>query len=491
MTLGELFSGLIVDTSIPENLREAEVTGVTSDSREAESGFVYVCIKGASFDGHEKARELLEKGTAAVVTQTRLGTEREINVSDTRKLYPELLSAFYGRPTSRLKIGAVTGTNGKTTIANLCAQITRMTGHKTGVIGTLGVDTGEGLVYSHNGPPTTPEPRKLYRLFKEMTDVGTEYCFLEASSQGLAQNRFAQSERFTAGAFTNLTRDHLDYHGTMENYFAAKLSLFDRCKSAVVNIDDDYGKRAADYCHKKGIPCFTVSVAGEADYYTEMVKLYADRSEFILTDRAERKSYPVRFPMTGYYNVSNAIIAAVMCKIMDIPLCDSLSALQKCGGVAGRLETLYSGDFTVIRDYAHTADGLEKLLSSLKPLTKGRLICLFGAAGERDAGKRPEMGAVCAKYADLLYVTTDSPRHEDPQKTIDDVAAGIPQNVPHEEYTDRKQAVLAALNEARAGDVVALCGKGHEDYQAVGDEYLHFDEKEIVEEWERCSRQKK
>lgn len=490
MTLGELFSGL-VDIAVPENLRDEGITGVTSDSREAQSGFVYVCVKGASFDGHDKARELLEKGAAAVVTERRLSLEREINVPDSRKIYSELLSAFYGRPASRLKIGAVTGTNGKTTISNLCARITRAAGHKTGVIGTLGVDTGDGLRYSHDGPPTTPEPRKLYQLFKEMTDAGTEYCFLEASSQGLAQNRFAQSERFAVGAFTNLTRDHLDYHGTMENYFAAKLSLFDRCESAVVNIDDDYGKKAADYCRKKGMPCFTVSVEGEADYYTEMVKLYADRAEFILTDRAGKKSYPVRFPMTGYYNVSNAIIAAVMCKITGIPLNDGLDALSKCGGVAGRLETLYSGDFTVIRDYAHTADGLEKLLSSLKPLTKGRLICLFGAAGERDAGKRPDMGAVCAKYADLLYVTTDSPRHEDPQKTIDDVAAGIPQNIPHEEYTDRKQAVLAALNGARAGDVVALCGKGHEDYQAVGDEYLHFDEKEIVEEWERCSRRMK
>ncbi len=487
MTLGELFSGL--DIAVPEGLREVRITGVTSDSREAERGFVYVCVKGASFDGHEKARELLEKGAAAVITQKKLSLEREINVPDTRKLYPELLSAFYGRPTSRLKIGAVTGTNGKTTIVNLCAAITRATGHKTGVIGTLGVDTGEGLKYSHDGPPTTPEPRRLYRLFKEMADGGTEYCFLEASSQGLAQNRFAQSERFAVGAFTNLTRDHLDYHGTMENYFAAKLSLFDRCETAVVNIDDDYGKEAAGYCRKKGMPCYTVSVEGEADYYTEMVKLYADRAEFILTDRAEKKSFPVRFPMTGFYNVSNAVTAAVMCKIMGIPLCDSLDALQSSGGVAGRLETLYSGDFTVIRDYAHTADGLEKLLCSLKPLTKGRLICLFGAAGERDAGKRPEMGAVCAKYADLLYVTTDSPRHEDPQKTIDDVVQGIPQNIPHEEYTDRKQAVLAALNMAKAGDVVALCGKGHEDYQAVGDEYLHFDEKEIVEEWERCSRQ--
>lgn len=485
MTLCELFEGIC---DIPVQLRDTEVKGVTSDSREAEQGFLFVCIKGASFDGHSAAESVLQKGAAAVVTQERLGLDAEICVDNSRRIYPELLSSFYGRPTRKIKLGAVTGTNGKTTTVNLCAQITRSLGKQTGVIGTLGCDTGRGLEYSHDGPPTTPEPRKLYQLFAQMAEIGTEYCFIEASSQALAQFRFA-AERFGAAAFTNLTRDHLDYHKTMENYYAAKRSLFDMSEAAVINIDDEYGVRTAQYCRENNIPCETVSVYGRADYYTEYVKLFADRAELILTDEKAKKSYPLTFPMTGYYNVSNAIQAAVMCSKMGFDLADCLHALENGAGVSGRLETLYSGEFTVIRDYAHTEDGLEKLLSTLKPLTKGRLTALFGAAGERDAGKRPDMGAAAAKYADYLIVTTDSPRHEDPQQTIDDVLRGVPAGTAYSQFTDRREAVIFALETAQAGDLVALCGKGHEDYQAIGDEYLHFDEKEIVEKWLKEKKQ--
>lgn len=479
MTIGELFSGIC---DISAGLENIEVTGVTSDNREVESGFLFVCIKGGSFDGHSVAAKMLENGACAVVTGEKLGLDREINVANSRRTYPELLSRFYGAPTRKFKLCAVTGTNGKTTVVNLCSQITRLLGHRTGVIGTLGTDTGSGLKYSHDGPPTTPEPRRLYRLFAQMAEEGTEYCFIEASSQALAQYRFA-AEDFAVGAFTNLTRDHLDYHGTIENYFAAKRMLFDMCENAVVNIDDEYGRRIAEYCREKGVPLKTVSVDGEADLYTEFVKLSAHKSEFILTDRAAGKSYPVRFAMTGLYNVSNAVEAAVTVHLTGVPMDEVLCALEKIEGVAGRLETLYTGDFTVIRDYAHTEDGLEKLLSMLKPLAKNRLIAVFGAAGERDAGKRPDMGKTTAKYADVLIVTTDSPRHEDPQQTIDDVVRGIPEGIPHEEFTDRKAAIFRALGMAEKGDVIALCGKGHEDYQAIGDEYVHFDEKEIVEEY--------
>lgn len=479
MNIGELFAGVC---KVPEDLRNIEVAGVTSDTREVESGFVFVCIRGDRFDGHLKAAEMLENGAAAVVTSKTLGLEREICVSNSRKIYPELLSAFYGHPTRKIKLCAVTGTNGKTTIANLCAGITRELGYRTGVIGTLGTDTGGGLQYSHDGPPTTPEPRRLYGLFAQMAKEHTQYCFIEASSQALAQYRFA-AERFAAAAFTNLTRDHLDYHKTMENYFSAKRLLFDMCENAVVNVDDEYGRKIAEYCQEKNIPVKTVSIDGEADYLTEFLRLSADKSEFVLTDRAARKSYPVRFALTGKYNVANAVEAAVTVHLTGIPLDEVIDALQNIKGVSGRLETLYRGDFTVIRDYAHTEDGLEKLLETLKPLARNRLITVFGAAGERDAGKRPLMGAAAAKYSDLMIVTTDSPRHEDPQKTIDDVAAGIPKDIPHEEYVDRKSAVIRALQLAEQGDIVALCGKGHEDYQAIGDTYFHFDEKEIVEEY--------
>lgn len=484
MTIRELFSGVLPGLNISDELSGTEVLGVTSDSREVENGFLFVCIKGGSFDGHSAAAEMLEKGACAVVTQQLLGLEREINVENPRKIYPMLLSVFCGEPTRKFKLGAVTGTNGKTTVVNLCAEITRILGYKTGVIGTLGTDTGEGLVYSHSGPPTTPEPRKMYGLFKEMADGKAEYCFIEASSQALAQYRFA-AEKFKTAAFTNLTRDHLDYHGTMENYFEAKKTLFDMCENAVINIDDEYGVQIAEYCRKKGVNTVTVSLADEkADYFAEFVKLSADKSEFILTDRGSEKSYPICFSMTGMYNVINAVTAAVMVKLCgDHPLDEIVCALEKVSGVSGRLETLHSGEFTVIRDYAHTGDALEKLLSTLRPITKNRIICVFGAAGDRDKGKRPSMGKTAAKYSDHLIVTTDNPGNEDPQATIDGVCEGIPEGTPYECFIDREKAVLHALRLAKSGDLVVLCGKGHEDYQIVKGEYLHFDEKEIVENY--------
>lgn len=480
MTLKDLFCGI---APIPKELYNREITGVTSDSREVQNGFVFVCIKGEHFDGHSVAEDLHGE-CAAVVAERPLGLNNEVTVWSTREIYARLLSNFYGNPTRGLKLCAVTGTNGKTTVVNLCAQIVRILGHSSGIIGTLGTDTGGKLVYSHDGPPTTPEPKKLYELFAEMRERGTEYCFIEASSQALAQYRFA-AENFTAAAFTNLTRDHLDYHGTMENYFLAKRRLFDMCRNAVINIDDRYGAQIAEYCRETGVPVYTVSAEKDADYKTEFVKLLPDRSEFVLTDSKAQKSYPVRFAMTGVYNVLNAAEAAVIVHLTGIPMDEVIDALEKIEGVSGRLETLYSGLFTVIRDYAHTEDGLKQLLSTLKPLCGHRLITVFGAAGERDAGKRPDMGKTAAEYSDMLIVTTDSPRHEDPQQTIDDVVRGIPEGIPYEEFVDRKKAVIRALELAKSGDIVALCGKGHEDYQAVGDEYLHFDEREIVEEYFR------
>lgn len=479
MTLSQLFCGF---ADIPAGLADIEVSGVTSDTREVQCGFVFVCIKGQSFDGHEHAQAMLGKGAAAVVTQRRLGVNNEIVVGDTRSIYPELLKVWYGCPTDSFKLCAVTGTNGKTTAVNLCAGIMRAMGKRVGVIGTLGVDTGDGLEYSHGGPPTTPEPRKLYSLFAQMVENGVEYCFIEASSQALAQHRFAR-EHFAVCAFTNLTQDHLDYHGTMENYYLAKRLLFDMCGAAVINTDDEYGLRTAQYCRENGIPFVSTSVNGKADFYTEQVNLTAHGAEFFLTDSAAQKTYPVRIALTGLYNVSNAIQAAVMCSRLGFPLGQCLEALETLRGVGGRLETLYSGDFTVLRDYAHTPDGLEKLLQTLKPLAKGRLIVLFGAAGERDSGKRPMMGEVCARYGDYLIVTSDNPAHENPHEIISQVAEGIPAGTQFVRFADRAEAINYALDMLGRGDLLALCGKGHEDYQIIGDEYVHFDERELVESY--------
>ncbi len=478
MTLAELFDGI---AEVPERMRELLVFSVTSDTREVAEGSVFVCIKGMRFDGHSAAEEMLKyKGAVAVITERPLGLGAEIVVESTRKAYPELLSRWYGSPTASLALGAVTGTNGKTTVVNLATEIMRSVGFKTGTIGTLGTDTGEGREYTHGGPPTTPEAHRLYGLFSEMKRLGTRCCFMEASSQALHQYRFG-AERFRVAAFTNLTQDHLDYHGTMEEYFQAKLRLFTMCDTAIVNIDDAYGRRVAEFCTDNGVKLLTYSVEGEADFYTEMVNLYPDRSEFILTDRAAKKSYPVKLAMTGLYNVSNAIAAALMCMCMGTDLALCLSHLEGVS-VEGRLETLYDGKYTIIRDYAHTADGLEKLLSTLKPVAKGRLVALFGAAGDRDALKRPDMAATVAKYADYMVLTSDNPATEDPQSIIDDVKRGVPEGADFAEFTDRREAIEFAVAQLKEGDVLALCGKGHEDYQLIGAEYVPFDEKKIINE---------
>ena len=336
MTLGQLFSGI---TDIPQKLTERVVSGVTSDNREVESGFLFVCVKGRSFDGHSVAASMLEKGACAVVTERPLGLPAEICVNESRRLYPELLSAFYGRPTQKLCLGAVTGTNGKTTTVNLCAQITRALGHQTGVIGTVGCDTGKGLQYYHDGPPTTPEPRKLYQLFREMADIGTEYCFLEASSMALAQHRFA-AESFAVGAFTNLTQDHLDYHGTMEEYYLAKRMLADMSRTMVINIDDEYGRRTADYCRMSGIQAVTTSVnTSGADYFAEFIRLHPHGAEFLLTCPEKQKSWVAKIPLTGLYNVSNAVQAAVMCRMMGFPI----ETLRAQGMTCATCESLTGG----------------------------------------------------------------------------------------------------------------------------------------------------
>ena len=329
--------------------------------------------KGQEFRRAQRRGGNAGKGRLRGNDGTSPGAFRGNNVAESRRLYPEVLSAFYGRPTRKLTLGAVTGTNGKTTTVNLCAQITRALGHQTGVIGTVGCDTGRGLEYSHDGPPTTPEPRKLYQLFREMADIGTEYCFLEASSMALAQHRFA-AESFAVGAFTNLTQDHLDYHGTMEDYYLAKRMLADMSRSMVVNIDDEYGRRTVEYCRGSGIPAITTSVTGSADYFAEFIRLEPHGAEFLLTCPAEQKSWVAKIPLTGMYNVSNAVQAAVMCHLLGFPMEDVLAALERSPGVSGRLETIYQGEFTVLRDYAHTGDGLEKLLSTLKQLRRTGLL---------------------------------------------------------------------------------------------------------------------
>lgn len=457
-----------------QGVADCEVASVTDETAKVGKNDIFVCIKGKSFDGHDAAKEMLEKGAAAVVTEQDLGLERQIIVTSTRKYFSVLASRYYGEPTKRLKLIAATGTNGKSTIVNIIRFMLTELGHKTGCIGTVGYDVCGKIYEAHL---TTPRPMQLYSYFREMADNGAEYCVLEASSQALAQYRL-YGERFEAGIFTNLTQDHLDFHGTMENYYKAKKMLFKSCARAIVCVDDKYGERLA---RELEIPVTTYSVKDHADVYSVNIKVRNSGVSYWLSSCEDEKSFPVDFKIPGAFNVGNSMAAVAVCRGLGFSINDCVNVIQRFSGVSGRSEVIWDGAFTVLCDYAHTPDALLKFLTSVKSYVGGRIICVFGAAGERDETKRAEMGKIVSELTDYAVITSDNPRFEDPQKIISQVEAGFGET-PYKTFIDRREAIEHALSEAKKGDLVALCGKGHETYQVIGDDYMHFSEKEIVKE---------
>lgn len=472
MQLYELLENNAV-TSLPDQ----EITGLTDDSRKIQPGMVFACIRGEHFDGHSAAAEMLERGAAAVLVDHDLGLgDRQILTEDTRALYGKLCAAWFGHPERKMHFVGVTGTNGKTTITNLIKHILTKNGHTVGLIGTIQNEIGSQVVHTDN---TTPFVYDLMALYQKMADAGCDYVVMEVSSFGLVQQRIGDTH-FDAAVFTNLTQDHLDYHGTMEQYYQAKKLLFSRCDQAVIDTDDSYGERLFSEITCPGI---SYGSSNQADFYADAIKLRADGTSFWLC--CGGKSYPVNLHLTGMFNVSNALAAVAACHALGMPLGRILSALETCTGVRGRCEVIPTDrDFTVICDYAHTPDAVENILRSVKEYTKGRLICLFGCGGNRDATKRPKMAQAAAKYADFLMVTSDNPRDEDPEAIIADILTGLEgSEVPYEVVVDRKEAILRSMQLAQPGDVIVLAGKGHEDYQVLpGGVHIHMDEREIVRE---------
>lgn len=460
-------------------VENAVVTGVTDNTAEVKQGSIFVCVKGARFDGHSAAAEMLSKGAVMIVTDHDIKCGKQLVTDNTRLCLARLLNCFYGKPSEKLGLLAVTGTNGKTTTAHFVKHIFTTLGKKCGCVGTAGNDTCSGeLKPSQHGTPTVPRATVLYSWLGEMVSNGADYCVMEASSQALDQYRIGD-ERIAVAGFTNLTRDHLDYHGTMENYFQAKRRVFTMCKTAVINIDDEYGKRLAQ--EFSGI-AVTYSAEGNADYHAEFIRMNATGCSYMLVNEREKTACRVDMNMTGLYNVQNSLCAIAMVTALGFDMTECAKALSDLDGVDGRMNVVYRGDFTVITDYAHTDDALIKVLSTLKPLTKGRLICVFGAAGDRDKEKRPMMAKAAEDNADILVITSDNPAHENPDEIIREVMTGISDKKPCRCITDRREAIAYALDTARKDDVIILCGKGHETYQIIGDEYLPFSEKEIVKD---------
>lgn len=472
MRLYKLIEGL-ADINIPDR----EISSVTDNTKKVRKDCIFVCVKGGSFDGHDAAAEMLEKGAAVIVAERDLGLgDKQIITDNSRKFYGELCAAWFDHPEKKLKIIGVTGTNGKTTISNVIKNIFMKNGIKTGLIGTICNEIGDETVHTDN---TTPMAFDYMCLLDKMVKAGCKYAVMEVSSFGLVQHRIGPTH-FDMGIFTNLTQDHLDYHKTMENYYQAKRMMFDECDYALINTDDEYGRRIFSEisCKKE-----RYGISSEADYYADAIKIKSDGTSFWYCYNG--KSQLVNMKMTGMFNVSNVTAAISVCLKAGLPIEDILNAVSEYNGVKGRCEIIPTGrDFTVICDYAHTPDAVENILKSVREYTEGRLICLFGCGGNRDSKKRPLMAKAAAKFADRLIITSDNPRDEIPEAIIDDILAGLKDSeIPFDVVVDRTKAIHHSLKIAEKGDIIVLAGKGHEDYQVLpGNEHIHFDEREIVSE---------
>ena len=472
MKLYELIKGVATT-----NLPDMEITDLTSDNRkEIKEGGMFVCIKGNTFDGHTAAEQMIEKGASVVVVERDLGLPNQIVVADSRSAYTELCASWFGHPEREMKLVGVTGTNGKTTITTVLKKVLSEFGCKTGLIGTCQNEIGDEIIPASR---TTPEPYDLFELFREMADAGCEYVVMEVSSQGLEQKRVGPCQ-FKIGVFTNLTQDHLDVHGSMENYYQAKKMLFDKSESGLINIDDMAGKR-----FRKEIPCPTKTYSAEekADFYAEDIILSADGVKYVFCDRTSKHN--VDFKMPGLFNVSNSLAVIACCETLGFDVETAIKYINSMQGVRGRAEVVPTGrDFTVICDYAHTPDAIVNVLSAIKGSAKGKVKCLFGCGGNRDATKRPLMAAAAADNADFLIVTSDNPRNENPEEIIKDVLEGLKgKDTPYVTICDRREAIHWAVQNAEKDDVIVLAGKGHEDYQILaGGEKIHFDEREVVAE---------
>lgn len=458
-----------------------EVKGISYDSRKVDSDYIFVAIEGFKSDGHDYIKEAIKNGASGLIVQKDIKLDREditiIKVEDSRDGLAKVSSNFYGKPSKDMEMIGITGTNGKTSITYMVKSILENVNKKAGIIGTMG-SVIDGEVFSTEN--TTPESLIIQEYLYNMLKEDTKSCIMEVSSHSLDLKR-AEYCNFDIGIFTNLSRDHLDYHNTVENYFNAKLKLFymtNKCN--IINIDDDYGKRIVKETEDLNITTITYGIKEKATIYATDIEYHLKGVDFILN--TPKGSVDISFNIPGKFSVYNALAAASCAYYCEIRLEDIKEGLEAVEGVKGRFEMVPTNkDFSVIIDFAHTPDGLEKVLTTIQQFAKGRIVAVFGAGGDRDRTKRPIMGETVGKYADFLIVTSDNPRHEEPGKIIDDVVEGVKKvNENYVKIIDRKEAIKYAMKNAEPKDIILLAGKGHETYTIIGDEVLSFDERQIV-----------
>ena len=456
----------------------ADIRDATADSRAAAPGSLFFCVPGERTDGHDFASEALAHGASGLVVERWLDLAApQLRVPSVRKVMGSLSSAVFGHPSRVMTVAGVTGTNGKTTTAFMLERAFAAAGETTGLIGTVEVHIAGDV---HPVVHTTPEAPDLQRLLARMRDAGAGAVAMEVSSHGLALRR-VDGTRFACAVFTNLTRDHLDFHGSMEEYEAAKAILFrrDLAERGVVNADDEAGRRIIA---SAGIPITSFGASGDADVRVADVVSTRLGSEFTCVAGPHR--IPVRVPIAGGYNVFNALAVLAAFVSLGRPIEQAVEGIAALPGVPGRMEAIDAGQpFTVLVDYAHTPDSLSNVLRASRRISDGALIVVFGCGGDRDRGKRPLMGKVAAELADRTVITSDNPRSEDPLAIIGEIEAGAAQSGgAYEIEADRRAAIARAIRSARPGDVVVIAGKGHEKGQTFAGRTVPFDDRTVARE---------
>jgi len=464
---------------------DVAITGVAYDSRQVAPGDLFFCVPGARTDGHEFASRAVAAGAVALCVERSMGAGvPEIHVTDTRTAMARLSAAFFGRPADGLRLHGVTGTNGKTTTAFLLDSILKAAGYVTALIGTIETRIADER---RPGVRTTPESLDLHRLFAEMRDAGVDAVAMEVTSHALALGR-VEGLRYEVAGFTNLSQDHLDFHADMDDYFEAKRSLFlaGRADKGAINVDDPYGRKLFDSAE---IPCTGFGLATTADVRAENVEPRPDGSTFdLVTPRGRRR---LSISLAGMFNIYNCLAAASMALQVGTSLEAIAGGLSNVRSVPGRFESISRGQpFAVVVDYAHTPDSLDNVLRAARRLADtqgsgGRVLCAFGCGGDRDRAKRPLMGAVVAQLADVVVVTSDNPRSEDPIAIIDEVLEGVRAHRPDGPdvvLPDRREAIAEILRAARPGDVVVIAGKGHEIGQQFATVTYPFDDRAVAAE---------
>ncbi len=485
MQLQQLIQGLGLSTDA-----NPDIQAIRYDSRLVKAGDLYVAVSGTHSDGHDHIPSALYQGAAAIVCrQDWLKNQSDkvkelglwLTCENPRAMLAQLSANFYRRPANQMRMIGITGTNGKTTTAHLVSELLKKLQLSTGWIGTLGAGYGDVTL---PGQYTTPFPPELHSMLNQMRKAGVQAVAMECSSHALEQHRL-DAIYYEVAVFTNLTQDHLDYHQTMDAYAEAKALLFSRCLKpggvAVINRDDPRWEQFAQASwDKTGTRVITYGIQSGADL--DASDLHFDREGVSFNLRWQSKNYPVKLRLPGRYNVHNALAALGTALGLDLPLETSIPALEAISGVPGRLERVSADghSFAVYVDYAHTSDSLENALKAVRQFTPGKVRVVFGCGGDRDKGKRPLMAAAAETLADDVYITSDNPRSENPDIIIQEIVAGLKRPELAHIQPDRRTAIEAAIQAAAEGDVVLIAGKGHENYQIIGNQTLHFDDREVA-----------